>query len=646
MPARFTFLLLWLLACLLAVPLGAQAPARPMKKSELKELAATQSLLSLRKYPEAQEKLDRLLRRHGGVADLHYLQAEIGRGEKDYPKALAALERGIALEGPAASIAYRELAEVHAQMGNYTEALDAYESYLAALQRAGRSPDQLKAVEERVAEARVAAELAANPLAFTPEPLGPGVNTPDHLEYFPSLSVDGQRMIFTRRVNKQQEDFYQSNRLPDGSWDRATPLDGVNTPLNEGAQTITADGRYLVFTGCGRRDGAGSCDLYFSERQGDRWTEAQNMGATINTRASESQPSLSQDGRLLFFASNRAGGMGNDDIYVAGRNPDGSWSRPVNLGPSINTSGNDRYPFWAADNRTLYFTSTGRRGMGGADLFKTSVDENNMWEQPTNLGYPLNTAGEETNLFIALDGKTAFFSKGVGDDIDIYTFEMPEKIRPAPATYVQVSVVDDQTDQPLVANVRLQTQDKKGLVSSSQTDRHGCYLTVLPTGRDYGFTVEKEGYLFYSDRFELTGEHTVSEPFLLKIRLQPLLEEDVSEAAEADGAIVLKNVFFETASDELLELSTEELDRLVALLNSQPQLGVEIAGHTDDVGSEAANQRLSERRAASVKTYLESQGIAPDRIRSVGYGESRPVAPNDTEAGRARNRRTTFRLLF
>ncbi|THH37580.1 OmpA family protein [Neolewinella litorea] len=646
MLARFTSLLLLLLAFLFVAPVGSQSTPREMKKSELRELAATQSLLTLRKYPEAREKLNRLLKRHGNLADLHYLQAEICRGENDYAGALAALKKGVELEAESASIAYREMGELHSLMGDYAAALTAYEQYLASLKRAGRSPDQLQQVEARVADARVAAQLAADPLPFSPEPLGPGINTPQHLEYFPSLSVDGHQMIFTRRVNKEQEDFYQSDRLPDGTWDRAVPLSGVNTPMNEGAQTITANGKYLIFTGCGRRDGAGSCDLYFSERIGDRWTEAENLGPAINTRASESQPSLSRDGKLLFFTSNRAGGLGNDDIYVSGRDASGNWSRPVNLGPTINTSGNDRYPFWAADNKTLYFTSTGRRGMGGADLFKTSVDENNKWETPVNLGYPINTAGEETNLFIALDGKTAFFSKGVGDDIDIYSFIMPEGIRPAAATYVEVSVVDDNTDQPLVATVRLQTQDKQGLVSSSQTDSRGCYLTVLPTGQDYGFSVEKSGYLFYSDRFELTGEHSVSEPFKLKIRLQPIEEESLSEAAEADGAIVLRNVFFETASDELLELSTEELDRLVALLESKPGLGVEIAGHTDDVGSDEANQRLSERRAASVKAYLESQGIAADRIRSVGYGESRPVAPNDTEEGRARNRRTTFRLLF
>ncbi|PPK84658.1 outer membrane protein OmpA-like peptidoglycan-associated protein [Neolewinella xylanilytica] len=623
-----------------------QSAQREMKKSELKELAATQSLMTLRKYPEAKEKLAKLIKKYDEVAELYYLDSEISRGQENYPEAIASLERGLELEGRNASVAYRKVAELYTLNQEYETALTYYERYLDALQQAGRNDQLVDKARNLVESARVVSDLAANPYPYEPTPLGPGVNTTHSLEYFPSLSVDGQRLIFTRRVNKQQEDFYQSDRQPDGSWSTAVPLTGVNTPMNEGAQTITADGNYLIFTGCGRRDGIGSCDLYYSERIGDRWGEAQNMGPTVNTRASESQPSLSQDGSLLFFASNREGGLGGDDIYVSGRRPDGQWSRPINLGKTVNTNGNDRYPFWAADNKTLYFTSTGWPGMGGADLFMTSVDENNNWQQPKNLGYPINTPGEETNLFIGLDGRSAYFSKGIADGIDIYTFELPEEARPAPATYVEVQVVDDETDRPLTAKVRLQAQQRGSPVTVRNTDTRGRYLTVLPTGLDYGFSVEKEGYLFYSDRFILAGEHSASEPFQLRIRLQPIEEHALAEEAEADGAIVLRNVFFETGSDELLEFSTEELDRLVTLLESQPTVGVEIAGHTDDVGSDVDNQRLSERRAASVKRYLESQGIAADRIRSVGYGESRPVASNDSAEGRASNRRTTFRLLF
>ena len=633
-----------LLLCYLAVPLSAQA-SQELKRRDLEELTAVQSLMTLQRFDDADARLTKLIKKYPRVAELRFLDGEIDQYQHRYPEAIAAITEGISLDGGKTIRAYRMLGEVYTQAGEYAAALEQYEAYLSAARSEGRATTTA-AAQKLVAQARTVAELAAHPVPFAPAPLGPGVNTSASLEYFPSLSVDGQRLIFTRRVDRRQEDFYESTKQADGSWATAVPLTGVNTSLNEGAQTVTADGNYLVFTGCGRRGGMGGCDLYGSTRVGGRWTEAVNLGPVINSRFSESQPSLSRDGTLLFFASNREGGLGQDDLYVAGRQPDGGWSKPVNLGATVNTPANDRYPFWAADNKTLYFTTSGRAGMGGADLFKTTLNESNQWQPPVNLGYPINTPGEETNLFVALDGKSAYFSKGVADDIDIYTFELPQALRPVAATYVAVTVVDDRTGQPLVADVRLQPQTSGGRLTVRTTDPDGHYLTVLPIGQEYGFTVEKSGYLFYSDHFSLTDTFSVTEPYRLTIRLQPVEELATAPEAEADGAIVLRNVFFETASDELIGLSTEELDRLAALLRDQPEVSVEIAGHTDDVGSEAANQDLSERRARRVKAYLESQGIAAERITAVGYGETRPVAPNTTEEGRASNRRTTFRLVF
>lgn len=629
----------------LALALVGLLSAQSMKKRDLESLVMVQSLMTLQKFDQAEVDLERLLKKYPNKAELHYLSGEINGYQYEYSAAIASVERGLKVDREATPRAYRMLGDYQTGVGDYSAALESYERYLEAIKKKN-SVSALTQAASIVDQARIVATLAADPYPFAPEPLGEGINTPGSLEYFPSLSVDGKHMIFTRRVERRQEDFFQSELLPDGKWGPAVPLRGINTDLNEGAQTITADGNYLVFTGCGRADGFGSCDLYVSERIGDAWSKAKNLGPTLNSRASESQPSLSRDGRLLFFASNREGGVGNDDIYVAGRTSDGGWSKPVNLGPTVNTTGNDRYPFWAADNKTLYFTSNGRPGMGGADLFKTSVDDRNQWEEPVNLGYPINTPGEETNLFIALDGKTAYFSKGIESDVDIYSFTLPEKVRPAPATYVSVRVVDDETGRPLIADVRLQPFSTVGQISRSTTGKGGEWLTVLPTGTDYGFSVEKTGYLFYSDRFTLSGNHSVAEPFEVNVRLQAVREDAFSDKSEEDGAIVLRNVFFETASDSLLPISAEELDRLAKLLTDREDLGVEIAGHTDNVGTETSNQQLSERRANSVKAYLGKRGISAQRITAVGYGELKPVDSNDTEQGRASNRRTTFRLLF
>ena len=615
-----------------------------MRGRDQRALTEVSEQMAAGKYELAAGGLAKLLSRYPGRADLHYLSAELEsfRGYSD--RAIAAALTGIEVEPGGSARGYSLLGKLYTDAADFSAAATAYQNYLAQVRQTGRSHATGRA-EQLLAQALMADSLAADAYPIDVRPVGGGINTAAHLEYFPSLSVDGRRMIFTRRVHRRQEDFYQSERLADGSWAEAVALAGVNTPENEGGQSVTATADYLVFTACGRPDGAGGCDLYASERIGQRWSDAKNLGPAINGPASESQPSLSRDGRLLFLASNRAGGLGQDDLYVCGRLPDGRWSRPVNLGPAVNTPGNDRYPFWAADDRTLYFTSDGRPGMGGADLFRTGLDTANQWTGPVNLGYPINTPGQESNLYVGLDGTSAYFSKGIGDDIDIYTFELPERHRPLPATYVTIRVVDAATGSPLRATVRLQKQSGKNPVTAYTTDRLGNFLTVLPLGTDYGLSVTHPGYLFYNDRFALAELRSIDEPFELTVRLQPLAAADVANATPRNEEVVLRNVFFATASASLLPASTEELDRLQDLLTEAVGKRVEIAGHTDNVGGEDDNQRLSERRAEAVRQYLIEAGTAAERIVVRGFGETRPVADNTTAEGRSANRRTTFRLL-
>ncbi len=640
------------LSCLLfstATCALAQKPFDSVKKRDRTALRETRQAFDFGNYVLAKPGLDELVGKYPELPRLRYMRAITHRQLGRIDEAVTDLLKGMELDGGKDYRTFRELGELQTLRQDYAASLTAFERYRDGLP-ADASAEKKREAEQLIASAKLGAELMKNPVPFTPERLMGGVNTTEHQEYFPSLSIDGKRLIFTRNLYGNNEDFYESTELEDGSWSPAVPLEGVNTDLNEAAQTITADGRLLVFTACDRPDGLGGCDLYYSEQRDGRWTAARNLGAPVNSRFRETQPSLSSDGKLLFFASKREGGFGGHDLYVSGRTAQGSWSAPVNLGPTVNTPKDDVFPFWAADGKTLFFTSTGHPGLGGADLFRTTL-EDNQWSAPANLGYPINTPQEETNLFITLDGRTAYYSAGerggmAGEavDVDIYRFELPEAIRPTPATYIEANVTDALTGAPLRATVRL--QGASGEPTSRGTDDRGRFLTVLPAGVDYSFTVEQPGYLFYSDRFRLGEGFAPDKPYLLTIELQPV-GEDLSgfTGAEADGAIVLKNVFFETGRAELLESSTNELDRLAGLLTDQPTLRVEIAGHTDDVGGEAANQLLSEQRALSVRNYLLERGIGAERVTTVGYGESRPVMDNDSEAGRAGNRRTTFRLL-
>jgi len=472
---------------------------------------------------------------------------------------------------------------------------------------------------------------------FTPVNMGPAVNSRES-EYFPSLTLDGKELVFTRRIKNFNEDFFLS-RKKDSTWETAAAIPGnVNTPQNEGAQNISQDGQWLVFTGCNRPDGSGSCDLYISFNTTEGWSEAINLGGRINSDQWESQPCLSPDKRDLYFASKRFGGYGGIDIYVSHLLPNGKWSEPENLGPEVNTSGDESCPFIHADNQTLYFTSGGWPGYGGNDLFYVRKGPGGTWSKPVNLGYPINTIHDEGTIFITADGKTAYYASDRSDSrggLDIYHFELREDIRPYKTLWVKGQVFDKKTTKGLPSSVELIDLAGNQLITKVQTDETGNYLITLPVGKDYAFNVNRRGYLFYSDQF-LLGTRTPDSTYEKNIPLQPI---------ETNASIVLNNIFFDVNKYELKPASKTELDKLVELLQENPTLKIEISGHTDNAGTPADNLSLSNNRAKAVVQYLSEKNISTGRMTAKGYGETRPIADNHTEEGRARNRRTEMRVL-
>jgi len=478
---------------------------------------------------------------------------------------------------------------------------------------------------------------AGSNYVFSPANLGNTINTSES-EYFPSLTIDGKELVFTRRIKNFNEDFYYSHQK-DSLWDIAQPMQGnVNTPQNEGAQNISQDGQWLVFTGCNRPDGFGSCDLYISYNTPQGWSDAINLGGRINSDQWESQPCLSPDKRELYFASKRMGGYGGIDIYVSRLQSNGKWGEPENLGPAVNTNGDESCPFIHADNQTLYFTSNGLQGYGGNDLFYVRKGPGGVWSQPVNLGYPINTINDEGTLFIAADGKTAYYASDRSDSkggLDIYSFELRENIRPYKTLWVKGQVFDIKTKKGLPSSVELIDMDSRQQISKVQTDETGHYLITLPVGKNYVFNVNRKGYLFYSDNFFMTT-HAPDSTYEKNIPLQPL---------EANARMILKNVFFDVNRFEIKPESIAELDILVQLLNENPGLKIEISGHTDNIGKPADNLNLSNNRAKAVVDYLVGKHISPARLTAKGYGEGRPVADNKTEEGRAMNRRTEMKIV-
>lgn len=472
---------------------------------------------------------------------------------------------------------------------------------------------------------------------FAPQNLGPSVNTSEP-EYFPSLTIDGKELVFTRRVNNRNEDFFSSKKNGE-TWEKGEPLPGeVNTPGNEAAQTISSDGQWLVFTAMGRQQSFGNFDIYFSFLTPQGWGEPINPGPNVNSEQWDSQPCLSPDKETLYFASRRPGGLGGIDIYVSRLQPSGRWGQAENLGPGINTSGDDQCPFIHADNQTLYFTSNGLPGYGGNDPFLARKGPDGKWGKPENLGYPINTINDEGTLFIAANGTTAYYASDRNDSRgshDIYSFELRPEIRPVKTLWVKGRVTDKGTLQGLPSTVVLTDLSTKQVITQLQTDDAGHYLVTLPLGKDYAFSINRKGYLFYSDQFLMSGlpPDTTYEK---NIALQPL---------ELNASVVLKNIFFDVNKAELKPASQTELDRLIQLLNENPALKIEISGHTDNAGKPSDNLVLSNNRAKAVVGYLVSKNIAAARLVAKGYGETKPIADNKTEEGKAMNRRTEIKII-
>ncbi|MFM1795126.1 MAG: hypothetical protein RL642_1511, partial [Bacteroidota bacterium] len=405
-------------------------------------------------------------------------------------------------------------------------------------------------------------------------------------EYYPTLTIDRKQLIFTRRTRGSlDEDFFSSN-LKQGTWSRAQPVRGrINTSYKEGGQQITPDGNWMVFSAKDYPEGLGSFDIYFSFQTKDGWSERMHAGAMINSEYWESAPCLSADKKQLFFASDRPGGYGGTDLYVSSRLANGKWSVPQNLGPTVNTSGDESCPFIHADNETLYFNSNGHKGYGGTDLFLTKKTPEGF-SVPQNLGFPINTIDDEGSLFVTSDAKTGFFASDRGDTkggLDIYTIDLYEGIKPNPSSWLEGVVYDSTTRKGISAFIEVIDLASKRLVSEVEADEKGKYLAILPSGKNYALNVSKKDYLFYSGRF-LMKDHQVQQNFRFDIALQPL---------QKGTSIVLKNIQFETGKFELLNESYIELDKLVLLLKDNPRIKVQVIGHTDNVGKDTDNLLLS-----------------------------------------------------
>jgi len=595
------------------------------------------------------KKCDDILKANPNIMEVQLRKASTLYNQRNYIPAEEVFKKAVQLDP---DFDYR----MYYSLGTVQHKLKKFEAAASSLREFVKRSEGKKKVADHIlrlmANCEFAANAVKNPVAFKPQKLSPKVNTESN-EYLPVLPLDGSQMIFTVRSGGQ-EDFFVSDVQADGTMGESRPLSGLNTPYNEGACTISADGKIVIFASDDRVKSRGSFDLFYSFMKNGEWGIIHTLGKTVNSPTWDSQPSLSADGNELYFSSRRKDGIGGSDLYVSRRNMKGGWNIPENLGAQINTKYDDESPFIHPDGRTLYFRSNGRPGMGDFDIYISRLDsKTSEWSDPINIGYPINTEGSEGALTVSPDGVTAYFSsdqhyKNLNQEpnLDIFKFELPEEARPTPVTYVKGNFVDDQTNKPIRASFKIIDNESQEVLHDITQNEVKSFFLSLPVGSGYSLNIEKDGYNFYSENFALDSIRTIVKPYIKEFRLSPLpkIEEKKSDDIVFNQVVTLKNIFFETGSAVLDKRSEPEINALHSFLKDK-SIKIKIIGHTDNVGQETDNQLLSKNRAKAVYDSLIEKGISSQRLQYEGKGESEAIADNDTPEGRKLNRRTEFIIL-
>lgn len=480
-------------------------------------------------------------------------------------------------------------------------------------------------------------EIAKEAIITNP---GDAINTSAN-EYWPFISADDSTLFFTRLIRHNDvisaEHIYFSER-DDSTWLPAQELQiDIDNLVNVGTLSITANNDLIFFTACGMKTGKGSCDIFYFIKEKGKWRGPINAGDAINSGLWESQPSVSANGDKLFFVSNKQGSLGKKDIWVSDiiySATDGlQFSSPVNLGRGVNTKEDDFSPFIHADGKTLYYASNGPIGFGKSDIF-VSVLKDSIWGRGRNLGMPINSSFDDNGLVVSPTGLSACFSSNRANTSDIYLLKLPKAFMPDKAGYIKGMVYDSESKLPLDAKIKLVNLANNKEVDIESFKDMG-YVTTITANTSYLFNVSKPGYLFYSEHVKLVDPEEFKSATTLNIYLNPI---------KINSRIVLNNVFFDFDSFYLKQSSYPELNEVIQFLKQNSSLKVEIAGHTDNIGSENYNLELSDKRAREVANYLEKE-VGEGRIFVKGYGDKEPVDSNDTEIGRANNRRTELRII-
>ncbi len=595
-----------------------------------------EELVLRRRYGEAMEKYQAAIRRNENFLEPYkkLSQMLLSNGEVEASQKLALRGEEKSQGNPEFSSTFAwVLVNAYLKLGKFEEAILKFHDSKAAFYDDLKQSDHFKSVEEQLVF--IEKEIKS-PKPIRKEKLPTPLNE-YHLQYFPVLTADSKKILFTKRDGTDRydhEDIFVSN-WGQGGWTPPEPLaQTINTINNEGTCTISADGNILIYTSCDTPDTYGSCDLYIAYKIDGEWREPENMGEKVNSRFWDSQPSLSADGSILFFSSNRRGGYGGNDIWYTMRKEDGDWSEAVNVGEVINTPADEVSPFIYFNNELLFFASNGHIGFGGMDLFTSKIVKGEF-EQPINIGYPINDHQDQLALFITAQRDYAYYTEnslrnGHLERSFLYRFPFPEEIDLGERLVVTGGrVINQRTGEPIAATLSLVNLENDSTMYRFRSDgESGEFMMIYPDKMTLsGLYVEKEGYL---PKIFNVEKDSLKDIQGIEINLKPVNKGE---------QFVFENVFFDFDKADLKPASLSSLVRLESFLKGNISVNIMIEGHTDSIGEKEYNRELSLRRAESVRDYLVSNGIQKERIEVKGYGDSKPVVPNTSQENRAVNRR-------
>ena len=605
----------------------------------------------------AEEYLLKSLAKDSTFSEAYILLSQVKVKMGDINSAIFYKEKMMTVNPIIPLVEYFYLAGMHMAIGSYEKCLKNAVRYknspLADQRYIGR-------IDKMIENCEFAIEAIKNPVDFNPINLGSSINS-ELPEYFPSITADDSTFLFTRRVNDlsapggRQEEIFVSKKTPNNHWSNSSLVsNAINSKYNEGAPTFSPDGQYIIFVGCETgakgdyeygddRKGYGSCDLFYSQNNGTNWSKPVNLGSKINSKHWETQPSFSSDGKTLYFIrgmtyDRQRRNPDNQDIYVTTITEDGQWSKPEKLPPNINSPHREESVQIHPDGKTLYFSSNGHPGMGGMDLYMSRKLDDNTWSDPINLGYPLNTYKNDISILISPKGDKGYFSsdrEGGYGDLDLYSFNVDKKFKPLPITFIKGKIIDAESKLPLFAFFQLTDLKKGNIISQMQSKlENGEFLITVPKNIDFALHAEKEGYMFYSRNIYRDNLSLSKDGFLI-IELEKV----------KPGTFILENIFFEKSKSSLKKSSLVELNKVLKLMQINPDLKIQISGHTDSDGDDDFNLELYINRAKSVVNWLIENNIDQNRLSFKGYGETRPIEENNSITNKAKNRRTELTII-